>query len=187
MINIIKTDRLVLRTWRDTDLAPMAAINQDKQVMEYFPGLQDLATTRDFIQKAKQHYANYGYSAYAVELKANSQFIGFVGLAKVNFTAHFTPAIEIGYRLASAYWGQGYGTEAAKAVLDYGFAQLKLEEIVSFTAVINKRSRRIMEKIGLKHNPADDFDHPKIPLTSPLHRHVLYRLTRKAFLTKLNC
>lgn len=176
---ILKTKRLILRTWKGQDLDPMSAINQDPLVCEFLPKIGNRAATKTLIRRFMNHYKKYGFSAYAVELKSNGEFIGFVGLLVVSFEAHFTPAVEIGWRLGSQYWGNGYATEAAKAVVDFAFTILKLEEIVSFTVENNIRSRRIMEKIGLHHNPRDDFDHPKLPTSSPLCRHVLYRLIQE--------
>ena len=110
--------------------------------------------------------------------------IGFLGLIPPSFEAHFTPAIEIGWRLASLHWNKGYATEGARAVLDYAFKQLKLDEIVSFTVPHNLASRRVMEKIGMHHNPNDDFDHPKLDQNSPLKRHVLYRIAKIDYLNQ---
>lgn len=173
---IIETPRLILRTWEDADFEPMCRINQDPEVMRYFPDLQDRVETKQFIHKVNAHFDQYGYGLYATQLKETGEFIGFIGLLNVIFIAHFTPAVEIGWRLALAHWGRGYATEGAKAVLDYAFNTLAIPEIVSFTTVENQRSRRVMEKIGLKHDPADDFDHPNLTTDSPLLRHVLYRL-----------
>lgn len=184
MKNIIETDRLVLRDWGSSDLEKMAAINQDPKVMEYFPSLQDLITTKNFIKKIKNHLKNQGYSLYACERKDNKEFIGFIGLLLADFEAPFTPATEIGWRLSSNSWGRGFATEGARAVLDYGFKKLKLNEIVSFAAKNNKKSIRVMEKIGLKHNDKDDFNHPKLSNDSPLKHHVLYRLRREEYLKK---
>jgi RimJ/RimL family protein N-acetyltransferase len=178
---ILETERLILRTWQESDLQPMFEINQDPKVMGYFPSLQDLQTTKNFIAKISKHYDKYGYSLYVVELKATGEMIGFVGLlhrTKAEFDAPFMPATEIGWRLSSKHWNKGYATEAARAVLEYGFTQLGLDEIVSFTVVNNKPSRRVMEKIGFHHNPKDDFDHTKLEADSPLCRHVLYRLSK---------
>ena len=182
MKKTIETDRLMLRTWLDSDLDPMFEINQDPKVMEYFPGLQDLETTKNFITKVNNHFNKYGYSLYACERKDTNEFIGFIGLLIADFKAHFTPAIEIGWRLSSKHWGQGFATEGAKAVLDYLFRELKIPEIVSFTAKGNAKSIRVMQKIDLQHNINDDFDHPKLDDTSPLKRHVLYRLSREKYL-----
>ena len=181
-MKILETDRLILRTWSDDDLQPMLAINQDPKVMEYFPGLQDLETTKNFITKVNDHFNKYGYSLYACERKDTNEFIGFIGLLIADFKAHFTPAIEIGWRLSSKHWGQGFATEGAKAALDYAFRELKISEIVSFTTAGNAKSIRVMEKIGLQHNVNDAFDHPKLDDTSPLKRHVLYRLSREKYL-----
>lgn len=176
-MKILETQRLILRTWTKADVAPMAKINMDQQVMEHFPGLINLEQTKALIQKINNHYDKYGYTLYAVELKSSGEFIGFVGLFKPSFDAHFTPATEIGWRLSSQHWRQGYATEAATAVLEYAFKVHKLDEVVSFTVVNNLASRRVMEKIGLKYNPKDDFNHPNIKDPQLVH-HVLYRLKR---------
>jgi RimJ/RimL family protein N-acetyltransferase len=174
---ILKTKRLILRTWKEQDVDPMSAINQDPLVCEFLPKIGDRTATKALIQLFINHYKNYGFTAYVVELKSNGEFIGFVGLLIPSFEAHFTPAVEIAWRLDSKYWGKGYATEAAKAIVNFAFTTLKLEEVVSFTVENNIRSRRVMEKIGMHHNPHDDFDHPKLQKNSPLCRHVLYRLS----------
>lgn len=176
---ILKTKRLILRTWKEEDLDPMLAVNQDLLVCEFLPKIGNRAATKTLIRRFMNHYKKNGFTAYAVELKSNGEFIGFVGLLVASFEAHFTPAVEIGWRLSSQHWGQGYATEAAKAVVDFAFTILKLEEIVSFTVENNIRSRRVMEKIGMQHDPHDDFNHPKLSKNSPLCRHVLYRLSRR--------
>ncbi len=181
MATIIETKRLILRTWIDTDLQPMVSINQDPKVMEYFPGLQDLETTKNFIAKVNNHFDKYGYSLYGCIRKDSNEFIGFIGLLIADFKAHFTPATEIGWRLSSKHWGQGFATEGAKAVLEHAFTWLKLPEIVSFTAMGNAKSINVMRKIGLQHNAKDDFDHPKLENNSPLNRHVLYRLKKEQY------
>ena len=178
MTQILETERLILRTWQAEDLAPMTAINQDPAVMEYFPALQSENETAQLIHRAQQHQVKYGYSLYAVQHKQTNAMIGFVGLIHrtgEDWQAPFLPATEIAWRLSSDYWNQGLATEAARAVLHYGFTQLNLSEIVSFTVTANSASRRVMEKIGLKHCPQEDFNHPKLDLSSPLCRHVLYR------------
>ncbi|MCP4474331.1 MAG: GNAT family N-acetyltransferase [Gammaproteobacteria bacterium] len=146
--------------------------------MDYFPYVQGLAETVAFVEHIKRHYRQYGYALYAVELKQTGEFIGFVGLNHVNFTIPAfvpkkLPVAEIGWRLAADYWGQGFATEAAKAVLHYAFTKLDLLEVVSFTSAINQPSCGVMEKIGLHHDEKDDFDHPKIDKNSRLYRHVL--------------
>ena len=176
---ILRTKRLILRAWKEQDLDPMLVVNQDPLVCEFFFFFLDRDATKALIQRFINHYKKYGFTAYAVKLKSNGKFIGFVGLLVVSFEAHFTPAIEIGWRLGSQHWGQGYATEAAKAIVDLAFTTLKLEEVVSFTVENNIRSRRVMEKICMYHNPHDDFDHPKLPKNNPLCPHVLYRLSRR--------
>ena len=124
---------------------------------------------------SKSHLVERDYTFWAVELKDGGGLLGFVGLNDTDFEASFTPAVEIAWRLASQYWGFGYATEAAKAVFDYGYKELNLKEIVSFTVPENKRSIRVMEKIGLSRDPQGDFYHSKLPREHRLSRHVLYR------------
>lgn len=183
-MRILETDRLTLRPFQATDVGPMALVDQDPQVCQYLPAIGTRASTEAGVQRIIRHYEEYGFSLYAVELKSNREFIGFLGLITPSFQAHFTPAIEIGWRLASKHWNKGYATEGAKAVLHYGFMELNLDKIVSFTVVNNQASRRVMEKIGLHHDPQDDFDHPRLPADSPLQRHVLYKLSKTEYLSK---
>jgi RimJ/RimL family protein N-acetyltransferase len=185
---ILTTNRLILRTWKPSDIPLMAAISSDPLVMEHFPAIQDITATKALIDHINQHYEKFGYALYAVEIKDTHEFIGFVGLNHPpfeipNFQPVELPIIEIGWRLSSKHWGKGYATEAAKAVLHYAFKELNLSEIISFTVVANIKSRRVMEKIGLHHTETDDFDHPKLDENSPLRRHVLYRLTRDDYLS----
>lgn len=180
-MKILETNRLILRTFDKSDLNAMAAINSDPKVCEFLPTLGTRASTEAVINRILQHQHDRGFSLYAVELKSTQEMIGWIGLMTPSFEAHFTPAIEIGWRIASAHWQQGYATEGAMAVLHFAFNELKLDEVVSFTAVNNRASRCVMEKIGLHHNPKDDFDHPKL-LAHRLARHVLYRLTRTEYL-----
>jgi len=178
----LKTKRLILRPWKETDLAPFAELNADPNVMEYFPSTLSRQESDNLARRIQAKMEERGYGMWAVAIPGVADFIGFIGLNnedKSSFPAHFTPAVEIGWRLASEYWGKGYATEGAQAVLAYGFENLNLEEIVSFTAVQNMRSRRIMEKIGMHHDSKDDFDHPKLPEDHVLKRHVLYRLKQQ--------
>ena len=179
---ILETNRLILRTWEEKDIDAMTIINQDPKVCEFLPAIGNRESTETNVRKIMQHYKEHGYCLYAVELKPICEFIGWVGLAIPSFEAHFTPAVEIGWRLSSHHWNQGYATEAAKAVLHYAFTTLGLKEVVSFTAVNNQASRRVMEKLGLIHYPEEDFDHPRIKKTHSLCRHVLYRLKAKEFI-----
>ena len=140
--------------------------------------------TKNFIDRVNKHFDKHGYSLYATVRKDIDEFIGFIGLLIADFEAPFTPATEIGWRLSSNHWGQGFATEGAKAVLDYAFRGLAIPEIVSCTAFGNLKSIRVMQKIGLQHNENDDFEHPKLDDASPLKRHVLYRLTKENYLQK---
>ncbi len=173
---VIKTQRLFLRSWDEKDLEPFTKLNADPRVMEYFPSTLKPEESQALYQKILKHFDQYGFGVWALSLKESGQFIGFTGLVHVDFSTPFTPAVEIGWRLSFDQWGKGYATEAALAALQYGFDILNLSEIVSFTAVQNLRSRKVMEKIGMHYNPSDDFDHPKLPALHPLRRHVLYRL-----------
>jgi RimJ/RimL family protein N-acetyltransferase len=179
---ILNTERLILRTWRKADIEPMALIDQDKKVCEFLPSIGSKKTTTAIIKKSIAHYQRKGFSLYAVELKATGEMIGFLGLITPSFEAHFMPAVEIGWRLASKHWNKGYATEGAKAVLNHAFMNLNLSEVISFTVINNHASRRVMEKIGLQHDLKDDFNHPKLPDDSPLKKHVLYRLTKAQYL-----
>ncbi|BCZ97697.1 GNAT family N-acetyltransferase [Legionella pneumophila serogroup 1] len=181
-MNILETQRLILRTFEEHDLDAMAAIDQDPKVCEYLPRIGNREATYGLMQRIMKHYQEKGFSLYAVVLKTTGEMIGFLGLITPSFEAHFTPTVEIGWRLSSKHWNKGYATEGAKAVLHYAFTELNLPQIVSFTTVNNQASRRVMEKIGLRHNSLDDFDHPKLENDSPLKRHVLYRLSRADYL-----
>lgn len=173
---VLKTPRLVLRQWNEADKEHFAQINADPRVMEFFPARLTRGQSDALVAKLEAHFRKHGFGIYAAELRSSNAFIGFVGLNVPSFRAHFTPCIEIGWRLSPDVWGQGLATEGAQAVVKYGRNVLKLKEIVSFTVPLNVRSRRIMEKIGMSHDPADDFDHPQLPPGHPLRRHVLYRL-----------
>ncbi len=178
---ILETNRLILRTFEERDIDPMSLINQDPMVCEFLPAISNRESTEKLIRFFIKHQDDHGFSPYAVELKSTCEMIGWCGLMIPSFDAHFMPAVETGWRLASQQWNKGYATEAAKTVLQYAFEQLKLNEVVSFTTVENIRSRRVMEKIGLHHNPEDDFDHPKLEKTHPLCRHVLYRISKDGY------
>ncbi len=146
--------------------------------MEFFPRLLTRRQSDDLVDQIEAHFETHGYSLWATEERDSSTFIGFVGLLVPRFEAHFTPCVEIGWRLARASWGRGYATEAAQAAMRHAFEQAELEQIVSMTTPINQRSRRVMEKLAMTHDAADDFDHPHLPEGHPLRRHVLYRRSR---------
>lgn len=177
----INTKRLILRPWTEEDLEPFAKLNADARVREYFSGLLSRQESDASVKLASEHIQRCGWGFWAASLVETGEFIGFIGLEDVYFSAPFNksgPAVEIGWRLAFNHWGKGYATEGALAALKYGYETLGLEEIVSFTAVANQRSRHVMEKIGMHHRPEDDFDHPKLAEGHPLRRHVLYRLEK---------
>ncbi len=171
----LKTDRLILRRWRAADLAPFAAINADPLAMRFMPAAMTAEESRGMVKRIEAHFETHGFGIWAVEAPGAAPFIGFVGLQRVPFEAHFTPAVEIGWRLSPAHWGKGYASEAAKAALRFGFENLNLDQIVSFTVPANKPSWSVMERIGMTRDPKDDFDHPRLPEGHPLRRHVLYR------------
>jgi RimJ/RimL family protein N-acetyltransferase len=185
-MKIIETERLILRTWEKEDAGPYFHINQDPKVIEFLRGPLTVEQVNDFISATNLHQDKLSYALWATEIKNTGELIGYIGLNYTDFFgeygAHFTPAVEVGWRLGSQYWGKGYATEGAKASLDYGFNKIGLKEIVSFTVPANKRSIRVMEKIGLKRDFSGDFAHPKLPADHPLLQHILYRLTRDKYL-----
>ena len=173
----LRTSRLLLRPWRDEDVAGFAEMSADPAVMEYLLPLSDRGLSVEaWVARARAHWDEHGFGQWVVELLGAASFIGVVGLGVVSYEAPFTPAVEVAWRLARFYWGHGYATEAATAALDYGFNELGLSEIVAVTVPANWRSRRVMERLGMTRVPEDDFDHPRLP-EGPLRRHVLYRLS----------
>ena len=177
MSDSLQTARLLLRPWRDEDIAAFADMSGDPAVMEYLLPLSERGLSADtWVAGKRAHWVEHGFGQWVVELPGAASFLGVVGLETVAYQAHFTPAVEVAWRLARPYWGRGYATEAAGAALDYGFGKLGLSEIVALTVPANQRSRRVMERLGMTRSPEDDFDHPRIPQGS-LKRHVLYRLS----------
>lgn len=177
MIDSLNTSRLLLRRFRETDRDAFAAMNADPVVMQHMPAVLDRAESDALVDRIEQHFEQHGFGLWAVEVTDQARFIGFVGLMNTPFAAHFTPCVEVAWRLAADCWGQGYAIEAARAVCKTGFETIGLHEIVSFTVQDNFRSRRVMERLGMSHSAHDDFDHPRLPEGHPLRRHVLYRLT----------
>lgn len=176
----LSTSRLRLRPWRDADLAPFAAMNADPAVMEHFVApLSSAESDRFVVDRIYPHFEAHGYGPWAVEVVDGAPFIGFVGLLWQDFPAAFTPALEVGWRLQRSAWGLGYAIEAARVAVDYGFDVAGVGEIVSMTAPSNTRSVAVMKRLGMTHDPADDFDHPRVPQGHHLRRHVLYRLQRQ--------
>jgi aminoglycoside 6'-N-acetyltransferase len=177
-VAILETARLVLRPWRDLDLVPFARLNADQEVARYLGAPLGREASDALAAKIRAGFDAYDFGLWAAERTdtAKRPFIGFIGLSIPNFEAPFTPCIEIGWRLAREHWGLGLATEGAKAALRFAFDELRLEELVSFTSVENAASRRVMEKIGMTRNPAEDFDHPRLTRGHALRPHVLYRM-----------
>jgi RimJ/RimL family protein N-acetyltransferase len=175
----IETTRLILRSWTDGDRAPFAALNADPEVMRYFAAVRSRAESDVLVDKLLEFEARDGFAFCAVERKADGLFIGMVGIQAVDYLGvHFEPTVEVGWRLARPFWGEGYATESAAAALAHGFDALNLPEIVAFTAAINLPSQAVMHRLGMAHDPVDDFDHPSLPDGHVLSRHVLYRKRR---------
>jgi len=174
----LRSERLLLRRWRPSDRAAFAAMNADPRVMEHFPAVLSREESDAAADRIEAHFDKHGFGLWAVEIVGEATFAGFIGLSVPRFEAHFTPCIEVGWRLATDYWGRGLATEGARAAVEFAFENLGLEQIVSYTVPANIRSRRVMEKLGMTHDPSDDFDHPLLPAGHPLRRHVLYRLAR---------
>lgn len=173
--------RLVLRRWRDRDLEPFAAMNADPEVMEHFPALLSREESDALVQRFEAGFEARGFGVWALEVAATGEFIGFCGLSVPSFEAPFTPAVEIGWRLARPHWGQGYATESARAALTFGFEDVGLDEVVSFTTRANERSQAVMRRLGMTHDPADDFEHPRLAPGHAQRPHVLYRLRAEAW------
>ncbi len=171
---MIETERLILRAWREDDTMPFAELNGDKKVMEFMPKCLSYEETLQFINRIAAEHETFGYGLYAVELKSNGLFIGYTGLHHFDFDAEFSPGIEIGWRLAREHWNQGYATEAAKACIDYASRHRLCDKIYSFTATCNRRSERVMQKIGMEH--LGFFPHPSLPEGHRLKEHTLYKL-----------
>ena len=174
----LHTGRLLLRPWRPEDRAPFAAMNADPRVAKFLSGALTTEQSDALCSRIEAHFGQHGFGPWAVEVRSSGAFAGYTGLSVPRFEAHFTPCVEIGWRLAAEHWGNGYATEAARAALAFGFEVLGLDEVVSFTAAQNLRSRRVMEKLGMTRTPVDDFDHPSLAEAHSLRPHVLYRLRR---------
>lgn len=170
----IETERLVLRDWQKEDLTIFVRMNQDPRVMEYFLKPLTEEESRNFYERIQREIEEYGYGLFAVEVKISGEFIGYIGLHHTTFEADFCPCIEIGWRLCVEAWGKGYATEGAMACLDYAFGSLQVPELYSFTSLPNRRSERVMQKIGMQK--IKEFDHPLVPSGHELLRHLLYRI-----------
>ncbi|BBK35988.1 N-acetyltransferase [Allostella sp. ATCC 35155] len=174
----LRSDRLLLRPWREEDRRPFAALNADPLVMEHFPATLDRPASDALAERIAAHFDGHGWGLWALEVPGVTPFAGYVGLAVPRFDAPFTPAVEIGWRLAREHWGQGYASEGARRVLDFAFDEAGLAEVVSFTVPANRRSWRVMERIGMVRDPDGDFDHPLLPVGHALRRHWLWRIAR---------
>jgi len=171
----LKTERLLLRRWRVSDLPSLFSMNQDPAVMEFIGPVLTEDESRAMIARAEQSWNELGYGRFAIEVERTGELIGFIGLAQCKFESHFTPAVEIGWRLSQKFWNLGYATEGAAAVLSWAANTLPISEVVSFSSVSNIRSRRIMEKLGMHRDAADDFLHPNLNASDPLRPCVLYK------------
>lgn len=174
---VIETDRLVLRRWIASDREPFARMNADPRVMEFMPAALSRQESDQLADRIEAHFRERDFGLYAAEQRRDHSFIGYTGLAVPGFRANFTSCVEIGWRLSAEHWGQGLATEGARAVARHAFEVLGIKDLVSFTVPSNFRSLRVMEKLGMTHDPADDFDHPNLPTGHPLRRHVLYRFS----------
>ena len=177
-MKVIETERLILRSWEADDAEAYYRINQDAKVIEFLLGPLSIQQVNNFIGGMNQQFEETGFTLWAVEEKKSGDLIGFIGLNIPKWESEFTPCVEIGWRLGSQYWGNGYASEGAKAVLEYGFNQCKLNEIVSFTVPENLRSIRVMERIGMMHDLNGDFAHPKLAVDHKFSQHVLYRIRK---------
>lgn len=178
-ITELESARLLMRQWRDADLDVFAGMCTDERVMKYFPGMLSRLESAGVIGRIRGHFAEFGFGLWALERKDTGDFIGFTGLSTVSFDAHFTPAVEIGWRLAHDHWGLGFASEAAWTALRCGFGKLELEEVVAFTAELNVPSEKVMQAIGMRRDASGDFDHPALAEGHPLRRQRLYRITRE--------
>ena len=179
-ISELKTERLLLRQWVGQDLPVFAELNSDPEAMEFFPALLSREESSAVAEKCQSLISERGWGFWAVELKSSGEFIGFVGLHIPKSNLPFSPCVEIGWRLLKKYWGKGYATEAAQASLVYAFNTLNLNEVVSFTTVSNRRSRSVMQRLGLS-NTHQNFEHPDLDKGHPLSEHVLYKITKQAW------
>ncbi len=187
IVESLSTERLILRSWRQTDRTGFARLNADVRVMQFMPGLLSREESDKLVDHIEEHFSKHGFGLYATEFRDTRTFVGFIGLAMPSFDAPFMPAVEIGWRLAADYWGKGLATEGAREVVRHAFQNLGLDGLVSFTVPANVRSRRVMEKLGMHHDPCADFEHPKLPESHCLRPHVLYRLSRADCKSAFQC
>jgi RimJ/RimL family protein N-acetyltransferase len=170
----LRSDRLILRRWRSEDRSAFAAMNADPVVMEHFQRTLTAEESDAFVDRIEAELEQCGWGLWAVEVAGGPAFVGFVGLHRVSFDAPFTPAVEVGWRLASEHWGHGYATEAADVAVRHGYGA-GLEEVISFTTQDNVRSRMVMDRLGMVRDPSSDFEHPHVPVGHRLRHHLVYR------------
>lgn len=183
MPDVLTGARLRLRRWRADDLEGLARMHSDPEVMEHLMPIDGRAASDAVGARIQRHFEDHGFGLWVIEVPGVSSFIGYTGLVHVPYEAAFTPAVEIGWRIQRAYWGHGYVTEAARLSLVDGFERIGLEQVIALTVPTNRRSRAVMTRLGMRHDPAEDFDHPSVPDGHPLRRHVLYRLDRADFMS----
>ena len=174
---ILKTERLILRPWKESDLLPFFKLNADPKVMEFYASTLTRSESDSLAEKIQREAALRGYGFWAVEVPGVAEFIGYIGLNYWNLEMSFAPCVDVGWRLDSSHWGKGYATEGAKEALRYGFEELKLNEIVAMATIGNTQSHRVMQRLGMIHNPHENFHHPKLAKDDPLSLRVLYRLS----------
>jgi len=179
---LITTERLILRPWKNEDFAPYAEMNADPRVREFFPSILTREQSDAEVRHFQSTYERDGFCMFAAELIATGQFAGFIGLQTMNFVVPLLaqPAVEIAWRLSRVHWGKGLATEGARGAIRYAFVTLRLRELVAITVPTNLRSRRVMDKIGMKHLPELDFDHPRVPVGHAFRAHVLYAFRNNA-------
>lgn len=180
----LETERLKLRQWKNSDFPAFSEINADPVVMKYFPNTLSEDESNAIANKCKDLISKRSWGFWAVEIKEEKEFIGFVGLHKTSYDLPFTPCVEIGWRLGKKYWGKGYATEAAFEALKFAFEELKLSEVYSFTSVSNMQSWSVMERLNMQ-NLKKNFEHPMVPERHPLREHVLYKITAEQWNNKL--
>lgn len=181
---LLRGPRVLLRQWRPDDRGPLAELNADPVAMQHFPAPLTRSESDALADRIEAHFDMHGFGPWALEIPDVAEFAGLVGLMQVGFEAHFTPAVEIAWRLAPALWGKGYVSEAAHCAFDYGFQALHLSQIVAFTIPANLRSLAVMQRLGMHTDVQDDFLHPRLPVNHPYRMHRLYRMDRQAWLTR---
>ena len=175
----LETARLILRPWTQKDAEPFATMSSDPDVMKHLLPFASREAIDSWIERQKAHLTQHGFCFWVLESKVSGEFVGAAGLLRVAYEAPFTPAVEVGWRVARQFWGKGYAPEAAAKAIEFGFQNHRLPEIVANTVHTNRNSRRVMEKLGMSNDSSDDFDHPMVPINNPLRRQTLYRLRRE--------